>query len=126
MELHHLAKEVNCSSYFFAIPKVLKDFSTVNLSRIVAFGLGGNDRISLTGSSIPAEFHGDAGNNTLFGGSGADQLLGGDGTDRLFGGAGNDSLSGEEGVDSLDGGAGNDVLLGGSGNDTLSGGSGLD
>jgi len=106
---------------------MLGDFSTVNLSRIVALGLAGNDRISMTGNLMTlAEFHGNAGNDTLFSGLGDCLLMGGEGNDRLFSRNGNDTLFGEGGNDSLDGGPGKDLLLGGDGSDTLAGGTGRD
>ncbi|HLQ43835.1 MAG TPA: calcium-binding protein [Planctomycetaceae bacterium] len=99
--------------------------ATVN--RIVGCGLEGNDTINISASlNIPVEFHGDAGNDTVFGGAGAGQLFGGAGDDKLTGRTGNETLRGEAGNDSLDGGAGNDLLLGGDGKDTLAGGAGRD
>ena len=95
--------------------------STVaNTRLILAFGLGGNDSISLN------EANGGLPKANLFGGNGNDTLTGGAGDDRLFGQAGNDTLLGKGGVDYLDGGTGNDVLTGGAGNDQAFGQAGDD
>ena len=74
-------------------------------SRIVAYGLAGNDTIQMTGGvSLPGMFFGGAGNDTLIGGDGSDVLVGGAGNDILVGGFGNDVLTGGAGVDKLYGG----------------------
>ena len=91
------------------------------------YGLGGDDRLSGTGT--PANrMDGGAGNDTIESGG---LLLGGDGDDRLSsaiandiavrqsGGAGNDLLLGRYGNDRLVGGPGRDRISGGSGNDYL-------
>ena len=85
--------------------------TVANTSLIQAFGLGGNDSISLdeTNGAIPAA-----------------NLFGGDGNDTLIGGSGNDTLSGDAGNDTLQGNGGNDLLFGGAGDDTLTGGAGND
>lgn len=91
-----------------------------NVSLIQAFGLGGNDTISLdeTNGALPSA--------DLFGGDGNDTLIGGSGNDQLFGQAGNDTLLGKGGNDFLFGGAGNDVLTGGTGDDQVFGEAGND
>jgi Ca2+-binding RTX toxin-like protein len=87
-------------------------------SRILVFGLDGNDDIHVDEHiTLSAE---------LFGGSGNDKLFGGSGNDKLFGGDGNDMLFGRKGNDQLFGGPGNDKLFGGPGKDELHGGPGLD
>jgi Ca2+-binding RTX toxin-like protein len=53
-------------------------------------------------------------------------FLGGNGKDTLVGGSGNDMLAGGNGKDTLDGGAGDDQLDGGRGKDTVTGGTGAD
>lgn len=53
-------------------------------------------------------------------------FFGGNGKDTLVGGSGNDTLSGGNGKDLLDGGAGDDQLDGGNGKDTVVGGTGAD
>jgi autotransporter-associated beta strand protein len=81
--------------------------------KIVAFGNGGNDNISVAASlSIPVEFHGGDGDDYLAGGSLGDTLDGGAGKDRLLGGGGDDTLLGGAGNDNLSGGVGNDRLYG--------------
>ncbi|MGE0577897.1 beta strand repeat-containing protein, partial [Reyranella sp.] len=88
--------------------------------RILGFGLGGNDIITLNESlgALPAAM--------LFGGAGNDTLGGGSGGDMLFGQSGNDTLLGKGGNDLLFGGTDDDVLTGGDGNDQMFGESGND
>jgi Ca2+-binding RTX toxin-like protein len=84
-------------------------------SRIVVYGLAGNDTIKVGRDvDLPA---------WLYGGDGNDILKGGGGDDVLIGGAGNDTLIGRRGTDLLIGGAGADVLRSGDGGDLLIGGS---
>lgn len=93
---------------------------SVNL--ISAFGLGGNDTISLdeSGGALPrAHIFGGTGNDFLTGGSGADLLFGEAGNDILLGLRGNDLLFGSVGDDVLVGGAGFDQSFGQAGNDLL-------
>ena len=98
-----------------AVP-VLGGVPTVaNTSLIQAFGLGGNDNLSLDQSlgALPAA--------NLFGGTGNDTAAGGSGGDQLFGQSGNDVLLGRGGFDFLFGGSGNDTLTGGDADDQLFG-----
>lgn len=111
-----------------------------NTSRIFAFGLAGNDQITLNefnGALPDAVFLGSSGNDLLIGGAGADFLLGGSGNDtlrgagnddRLFGGSGNDVLLGDRGNDRVEGQDGSDLLIwnNGDGSDFLEGGEGND
>ena len=91
--------------------------------RLIAFGLAGNDRISVTGKTSRAvEFRGDAGNDVLTGSAGNDILLGGAGNNTLTDSAGNNVLVGGVGNDALTGGSGRDILIGGAGKDKLTGG----
>lgn len=87
-------------------------------------GTGFGDTMS--GTSRPAAFRGEGGNDLLISGTAGGTMDGGDGVDTLTGGQGAETLWGGAGDDSLDGAAGNDVLDGGAGNDTLWGGAGLD
>jgi autotransporter-associated beta strand protein len=81
--------------------------------KVVVFGHGGNDNITVTGALAPSvEFYGGAGDDYLAGGSYDDTLDGGPGKDRLLGGNGNDILLGGDGNDTLSGGNGNDYLAG--------------
>src|SRR5918995_4688981 len=91
-----------------------------NTKLIAAFGLGGDDVITLneTNGALPRA--------SLSGGAGNDVLTGGSGADLLFGGADNDTLFGKGGNDALFGGAGNDVLVGGDGDDQMFGEAGDD
>ena len=98
------------------------------VSRIVVYGLDGNDTIQADDPALGKyeELHGDAGNDTLHSGVGNDLLFGGDGNDFLDGDAGLDQLYGEAGNDRLYGEAGHDILFGGDGNDSLFGGNDRD
>jgi hypothetical protein len=71
-------------------------------SRVVVYGLAGNDTITVASSVTTSAW--------LYGGEGADKLTGGGGNDVLIGGAGNDTLNG---------GNGRDLLIGGDGADNL-------
>jgi Ca2+-binding RTX toxin-like protein len=107
-----------------------------NVSRIVIFGLSGNDILRVDSRlSITAQLFGNDGKDTLIGGDGNDSLDGGIANDILFGGGGNDllrdlvgnnTLFGENGDDVLIAGAGNDKFYGGNGADLLRGGAGKD
>ena len=81
--------------------------TVANTALIQAFGLGGNDNITLdeTNGALPRA--------NLFGGEGNDTLTGGSGSDQLFGQGGEDILLGKGGVDFLFGGNNNDILTGG-------------
>ncbi|HEY6640751.1 hypothetical protein [Povalibacter sp.] len=94
--------------------------TVANTSLIQAFGLGGNDTITLN------EANGALPRANLFGGAGNDVLTGGSGADQLFGQADNDTLLGKGGNDLLFGGAGNDTLVGGDGDDQMFGEAGDD
>lgn len=85
-----------------------------DVSRIVAYGYGGNDRLTLQSSlNLAAYLAGGDGNDTLVGGARADVLLGGAGADALTGNAANDVLIGGTGADVLNGGSGSDLVVGG-------------
>ena len=94
--------------------------TVANTSQIQAFGLAGNDvlTISETNGALPRA--------NLFGGGGNDVLTGGSGADQLFGEAGNDTLLGRGGTDLLFGGEGNDTLTGGDADDQMFGQGGND
>lgn len=91
-----------------------------DVTAIYAFGLAGNDQITLN------EFNGALPRAVMLGGSGNDLLIGGSGKDFLLGGSGNDTIRGGDEEDRLYGGAGNDVLLGDRGNDRVEGQDGSD
>src|SRR5262245_50715092 len=94
--------------------------TVANTALIQAFGLNGNDSITLD------EANGPLPSANLFGNAGNDTLTGGSGNDQLFGQAGNDTLLGKGGNDFLFGGADNDVLTGGDGDDQVFGEAGND
>ena len=81
--------------------------TVANVSLIQAFGLGGNDSLTLN------EANGALPKANLFGAAGNDVLTGGSGVDQLFGQAGNDTLLGKGGNDFLFGGSENDMITGG-------------
>jgi Ca2+-binding RTX toxin-like protein len=94
--------------------------TVANTTRIQAFGLDGDDTMSINESNgaLPA--------SNLFGGEGNDTLTGGSGADQLFGQGDNDTLLGRGGVDLLFGGEGNDTLTGGAADDQMFGQGGND
>ena len=70
--------------------------------RILAFGRGGNDTITVAPLiSTAAWLFGGSGTNTLVGGSGSNLLVGGDGADTISGGIGRNVLIGGKGADQL-------------------------
>jgi Ca2+-binding RTX toxin-like protein len=103
-----------------AVPVIGGTPTVANTSGITAFGLGGNDVITLNEAS------GALPKASLFGGAGNDVLTGGSGNDLLFGQADNDTLLGKGGFDALFGGAGNDTLTGGDADDQMFGEAGDD
>jgi PKD repeat protein len=93
-------------------------------SRIVVYGLDGNDTIEEVTTRIGnrtysiglrAVLDGGAGNDLVDarGSTGANVVLGGAGNDTLYGGSGRDILVGGLGADVLHGGDDDDVLIGG-------------
>jgi Ca2+-binding RTX toxin-like protein len=94
--------------------------TVANTAVIQAFGLGGQDVITLS------ELNGALPRANLFGGADNDTLVGGSGGDQLFGQAGNDTQLGRGGADLLFGGTENDTLTGGDGDDQAFGQSGND
>ena len=82
--------------------------------RIVAFGLAGNDDMTVAGGIVrSAWLYGGLGQDRLKGGAGNDVLLGGEGDDLLIGGQGRDLLIGGVGADRLVGNADDDILIAG-------------
>lgn len=83
------------------------------ISRVVVFGLAGDDKIKIEDSvSVPALLDGGAGNDKLNAGGGNSVLLGGSGNDKLKGGKGRDLLITGTGADELQGKDGDDILIG--------------
>ena len=103
-----------------AVPVQGGNATVANTSLIQAFGLAGNDNLSLDESNgaLPA--------SQLFGGAGNDTVVGGSGNDKLFGQGDNDVILGKGGFDLLFGGAGNDTLTGGDADDQVFGEGGDD
>ncbi len=84
------------------------------ISRIVVFGLAGDDEVEIEDSVlVPALIDGGAGNDEIKAGGGNSVLLGGSGNDELKGGKGRDMLIGGIGEDELQGKDGDDILIGG-------------
>jgi len=81
--------------------------------RIVIYGLGGNDTITVaSGVPVGADIQGGPGNDKITGGRGHDLLDGGLGNDTVNGGKGNDTLVGSTDLDVLAGQADSDTLIG--------------
>ena len=123
---------------------------------VVANGGSGDDSLAyddgsgnvLGAMSVPSDFDGGTGNDTLngseladldlAGGTGLDTINGEQGDDRIFGddtssattdgadlitgGTGNDNIDGQGGDDTIDSQGGNDSVNGGDGNDTITAG----
>jgi Ca2+-binding RTX toxin-like protein len=96
------------------------EFARSSFTRILAFGLEGDDTIqAAAGLNVDMQLDGGAGNDNLKGGDGRDLLLGRDGDDQLRGMNGRDILLGGLGLDYLRGGAAtaptndSDLLIGG-------------
>jgi hypothetical protein len=84
-------------------------------SRIVVFGYGGDDTITVSPSVRNTTWLvGGSGNDLLKAGGGPSLLMGGDGNDTLQGGYSRDVLIGGNGADSLSSGYASDILVGGS------------
>jgi Ca2+-binding RTX toxin-like protein len=94
--------------------------TVANTALIRAFGLGGNDTITINEAlgALPAAH--------LYGGSGVDTLTGGSGGDLIFGQSGEDIILGRGGFDMLFGGSSDDSLTGGDADDQAFGQSGND
>jgi RTX calcium-binding nonapeptide repeat (4 copies) len=106
---------------------VIVSFISTDVQHIVIFGLGGNDKITVSPALFQsAIIFGDSGNDVIVAGSGNTQVSGGDGNDKIVGGRGNDTLCGDNGNDVIVGGLGNDVIFGEAGNDVINGGLGDD
>lgn len=104
-------------------------------TRMIAYGRSGNDTIRQLFVTLPAEFHGQAGNDTLEGFVGNDLLVGGLGDDRINASHGNNRIWGDNvgeenlpagGIDQITSGAGQDEIYGGGNNDTIHAGTGND
>jgi Ca2+-binding RTX toxin-like protein len=90
------------------------DFAVSSFARILAYGMGGNDQITVqNGITKNAFLDGGDGNDTVVGGYGHDVVFGGAGADNVGGNRGRDMLFGGTGADSVSGGADSDLLIGG-------------
>ena len=91
------------------------DQSAEGISKVIVYGLDGNDNIKVD-SNVGVM-------GWLFGGNGDDKLRGGKGDDLLVGGAGNDKMDGKDGRDIVIGGLGADEMKGHKDEDILIAGS---
>jgi hypothetical protein len=83
-------------------------------SRLIGYGLAGEDDIQVAGNiGLLAELHGGDGNDRLKGGDGNDWLFGDAGDDLLVGGGGRDLLVGGLGADRIVGNADDDIIIAG-------------
>lgn len=86
----------------------MSGFASRKVTKLVVFGLKGNDSIWINEYTGP-KFTTDA---FLYGGRGADTITGGSGDDWVLGHKGNDDLAGGEGNNHIYGGIGDDVIEG--------------
>ena len=85
-----------------------------DVSRILVFGHGGNDTITLASTlTIDATIWGGLGNDTIKAGAGNDVVFGDEGDDNIFGGEGRDILIGGLGSDRISGDGNEDILIAG-------------
>jgi RTX calcium-binding nonapeptide repeat (4 copies) len=85
-----------------------------NVNRILVFGHGGNDKITIDDDvTASVQAWGGAADDDIKGGSGNDLILGESGNDNLWGGDGRDILIGGKGADKIHGDKNDDILIGG-------------
>ena len=122
--------------------RVNTDFVDVVLSgKTLTFARNGNDYVTQSNVTRPAEMYGEAGNDDIFGGTQNDFLVGGLGNDKINASQGDNVVWGDDspttavpnpqdlavgGDDILSGLGGNDVFYGGGGDDAVSAGGGSD
>jgi len=93
--------------------QAISKFLLSEINRIEVRALGGDDKISLSGSTnVPTILDGGDGNDAIAGGDTGAVLLGRGGDDSLYGGNGRDVLIGGKGVDFLAGMGGDDIVIG--------------
>jgi Ca2+-binding RTX toxin-like protein len=93
----------------------LKTSNGMSVARIVIYGNGGNDSITIINDlgTIPTYLYGGAGDDIIRGGAGTTVIDGGDGNDRLYGGNNRDIIIGSDGADTIASGKGDDIVIGG-------------
>jgi VCBS repeat-containing protein len=122
------------------ITATIANYSVSN--KTIIYGGGGNDTITQSNLTVPAEFYGEDGDDYLSGAMNNDWLVGGLGNDRINGSGGDNVIWGDNsptipsepqpqdlaigGNDTLSALGGNDVFYGGGGDDTVSAGGGND
>ncbi|MBC7853148.1 MAG: hypothetical protein IAF94_06910, partial [Pirellulaceae bacterium] len=108
---------------------------TTGVSKIYAYGRGGNDTITMYNTRLNGAIFGEGGDDILTGGYGNDLIVGGSGNDRINGGAvgGNDEIWGDDFNPAIDTpsvasqtGTGNDQINTFGGADTVYGQGGND
>lgn len=103
-----------------------QSFPLSSIRKIVADAGTKDDRITMSGVTVPSILRGGDGDDILVGGESDDFLIGGVGRDELRGNGGDDTIIGEVGSDLIFGDAGDDDLYGNEGDDDIHGGSGAD
>jgi Ca2+-binding RTX toxin-like protein len=99
----------------------IKSFEFARVQKVVVYGWGGNDRITMGNLAKAVTAFGGDGDDFIEGGTAADKIFGGNGADTLYGWKGNDLVEGDAGNDYVNGSWDHDVVRGGSGNDTVEG-----
>jgi hypothetical protein len=85
-----------------------------HIDRIVIYGQGGDDLISVSHAlHQTSELFAGSGNDVLMGGGGNNIVVGGGGNDVLYGGVGRNLLIGGSGKANIYGNGGEDILIGG-------------
>jgi len=88
-------------------------FPLTQIKRIEVRGLGGDDKISISGApGVSTLLDGGEGNDAIAAGDSGAIILGRGGDDLIFGGAGRDLLIGGKGADSVSGNGGEDIVIG--------------
>lgn len=90
-------------------------------SRVVIFGLAGDDDLRINGTTMLGYIDGGPDDDTIRGGNGPDLLFGRGGDDTIYGRNGDDTIYGGSGDDTLESNAGIGYLFGEGNSDTLTG-----
>ncbi|QDU28396.1 Hemolysin, chromosomal [Anatilimnocola aggregata] len=149
VQLSRNATAANPSQVRLRLNSTIANYSASN--KTIVYTGEGADVITQSTLTIPAEFYGEAGNDSLSGASNNDWLVGGLGNDQIQGGAGfnviwgdnaptnpgdsipqmaeeggNDTIGGGDNADVIYAGGGNDIVSAGGGDDYVNGGQGND
>ncbi len=93
----------------------------VPTSRVVIFGLSGDDDLRINGTTMPGYIDGGPDDDIIRGGNGPDLLFGRGGDDTIYGRNGDDTIYGGSGDDTLESNGGIGYLFGEGNSDTLTG-----